>query len=193
MIKDLIKKNRTYRRFKEDEKIERIVLEQLVDLARLSSSPMNLQSIKFILSCEKESNQVIFKTLSWAGALPDWAGPKPGERPSGYMVMLGDTSLIPAGKREYFDIEAGIWGQSIRLGAIEMGYESAMIAAIDRKELVKALSIEEHLKILVVIAFGKGDEDILIEQMKDNNFDYHRDNLGRHFVPKRSIEELIIN
>jgi len=41
VIKDLVKKNRSYRRFYENFTIERKALEELVDLARLSASASN--------------------------------------------------------------------------------------------------------------------------------------------------------
>ncbi|GAF79787.1 unnamed protein product, partial [marine sediment metagenome] len=79
MIKGLIKKNRSYRRFYEDFIIERKTLEELVDLARLSASTSNKQPLKYILSCEKDKNELIFPVLTWAGYLKDWPGPAEGE------------------------------------------------------------------------------------------------------------------
>ena len=50
-IKDLIMRNRSYRRFYQDRPITEKQLQDLVDLARLSPSAANLQPLKFILSC----------------------------------------------------------------------------------------------------------------------------------------------
>jgi len=65
VIKDLIKKNRSYRRFYENFTIERNTLEELVDLARLSASAANRQPLKYILSRDKNKNDLIFPTLAW--------------------------------------------------------------------------------------------------------------------------------
>ncbi|MFH2001531.1 MAG: nitroreductase family protein, partial [Planctomycetota bacterium] len=93
MLKDLIAQNRSYRRFFEEVSITRDTLEALVGLARLSASGANLQPLKFMLSCEAETNGVIFPHLAWAGYLKDWHGPEEGERPSAYILILGDTRV----------------------------------------------------------------------------------------------------
>lgn len=80
MIQDLIKKNRTYRRFYQEVEIDRTVLEELIDLARLSSSGGNLQSLKYVLSNEPEKNNLIFQHLKWAGYLKEWNGPEEVEK-----------------------------------------------------------------------------------------------------------------
>jgi len=49
MIRDLIEKNRSYRRFYESESIKSEMLRELVDLARLSGSAANRQPLKYIL------------------------------------------------------------------------------------------------------------------------------------------------
>jgi nitroreductase len=93
MIRDLIIKNRSYRRFYQEFAIEYPTLRELVDLARLSSSAANLQPLKYILSCEPKKNALIFPHLGWAGYLKDWHGPAEGERPSAYIIVLADTEI----------------------------------------------------------------------------------------------------
>ena len=46
MIKELVYKNRSYRRFHQNDKISMDTLEALVDLARHSACGANLQSLK---------------------------------------------------------------------------------------------------------------------------------------------------
>ena len=93
MFKDLILKNRSYRRFHQSTSIEPETLRELVDLARLSPSAANLQPLKYILSCDPETNAKIFSTVTFAAALKDWAGPAEGERPTAYIIVLGDEQL----------------------------------------------------------------------------------------------------
>ncbi|MGM0411328.1 MAG: nitroreductase family protein, partial [Bacillota bacterium] len=81
MLKNLIEKNRSYRKFNENEKIEYETFEELINLARLSASAANRQPLKYIISNTKENNNKIFEELSWAGYIKDWDGPKKGERP----------------------------------------------------------------------------------------------------------------
>ena len=75
MLKTLIQKNRSYRRFYQDVPITREQLREWVDLARLSASAANRQPLKFALSAEPERNARIFACLGWAAYLPEWGGP----------------------------------------------------------------------------------------------------------------------
>ena len=93
MFADLVKKNRSYRRFHQEVAVDEATLKELVDLTRYCASAANLQPLKYFLSWEPEKNAVIFEHLAWAGYLKDWDGPVAGERPSAYIVVLGDTSV----------------------------------------------------------------------------------------------------
>ena len=92
-MKNIIEKNRSYRRFYGDSILEVSLLEELIDLARLSASGANLQPLKYIISYEKLKNDKIFNCLRWAGYLKEWEGPIESERPTGYIVVLGDTTI----------------------------------------------------------------------------------------------------
>ena len=88
MIRDLVHKNRSYRRFFEDVPIDMADLRDLIDLARLTPSAANKQALRYYLSTSSKMNKVIFPCLSWAGYLKDWTGPAEGERPSAYILLL---------------------------------------------------------------------------------------------------------
>ena len=188
MIADLVHANRSCRRFYENHPVDGKVLEELVDLARLSASGANLQPLKYILACQPRINAEVFSCLGWAGYLKDWPGPDPGERPAAYIVILGDTTI-----RKDFGVDHGIAGQSMLLGAREKGLAGCMLATIDRKSLRKILNIEAHLKILLVLAIGKPKEEIVIETVgPDGSIRYWRDSQGVHHVPKRPLQEIIV-
>ncbi len=189
MIRDLIISNRSCRRFEEGFAIERRTLEELVDLARLSASAANLQPLKYILSCEPEKNARIFRHVAWAAYLKDWGGPAPGERPSAYIVILGDTAIS-----HNFGCDHGIAAQSILLGAREKGLAGCMIGLIQREELRQALNIPAQYEILLVIGLGKPREQAVLDEVgPDGDIKYWRDNTGIHHVPKRSLKELIVD
>lgn len=189
MLKNLIQKNRSYRRFYEDKRISVKTLKSLVELARLSASSANLQPLKYFLSSTPTTNQKIFPCLKWAGYLRDWPGPARGERPSAYIVILGDTSISKS-----FAYDAGTAAQSILLGASEKGLGGCMIGSIEREKLRESLRIAGHLEILLVIALGKPKEKVVIETVgKDGNIKYWRDRKGVHHVPKRALKDIIIN
>lgn len=189
MIQELVKKNRTYRRFYQDVPIERQTLEDLIELARLSSCGGNLQSLKYVLSCDPAKNELIFPHLRWAGYLRDWHGPEEGEKPSGYIIMLGDNEIS---LNHFWD--HGIACQSILLGACEKGLGGCMFGAIDKKALTAALQIPEQYEVLLVIALGKPKEIVVLEEVTDpKNVKYWRDENGAHHVPKRSLQDLIVD
>ena len=188
MIKDLILKNRSCRRFYQEHSIDINTLKQLVDLARLSASAGNLQPLKYILSCDPEKNALIFPCLAWAGYLKDWEGPVEGERPSAYIIILGDTQIS-----KVFGCDHGIASQSILLGAAEKGLGGCMIGSIHREQLHNALHIPERYEILLVLALGKPREKAVIEEIgPDGDIKYWRDSKGVHHVPKRPLDEIII-
>lgn len=189
MLKDLILRNRSYRRFHEDQPVARETLVELVDLARFSPSARNAQPLKYYLSCTPETNALIFPTLAWAGYLKDWDGPSEGERPTAYIIMLGDKNLA-----QNFGIDPGICSQSILLGAVEKGLGGCIIASIKRETLMKALEIPEQFEILYVLALGVPSETVVIEKMgADGDVKYWHDEKQYHHVPKRTLEELLIN
>ena len=184
----LIQKNRSYRRFHQDFKIDEDRLINFVNLARLSASAANLQPLKYILSCSSEKNDLIFPHLGWAGYLKDWPGPVEGERPSAYIIILGDKSISKS-----FDMDCGIAAQNILLGATETGLGGCMIAALKHDNLRAALEIPDIYDINLVISLGKPKEDIQIEPLgPEGDVKYWRDEKGTHHVPKRSMEEIII-
>ena len=188
MIKDLIRKNRTYRRFYEDVPVNRKTLEELVDLARLSASGANRQPLKYILSCEKNKNDLIFPALAWAGYLKDWPGPGEGERPSAYIIILLDTEI-----NKNYCCDPGIAAQSILLGATEKGLGGCIFASVKRDELKFALKIEERYDILYVLAIGKPKEKVVLETVgPEGDIKYWRDDQGVHHVPKRPLKDIII-
>ncbi len=187
-IKDLVMKNRTYRRFYQEVAVKRGTLRELVDLARLSASAANLQPLKYILSCEPQKNALIFPHLGWAGYLKDWQGPSEGERPSAYIIILNDTRISQS-----VDCDHGIAAHSILLGATEKGLGGCMIGTVQRQKLRNALNIPSCYEILLVLALGKPKEQVLIETINAaDDIKYWRDSEGKHHVPKRKLDDIIL-
>jgi nitroreductase len=189
MIKDLIIKNRSVRRFRENVAVERETLRELVDLGRLSASGANLQPLKYLLSYEPKKNASIFPLLGWAGYLKDWPGPEEGERPAAYIIILGDTQISRS-----FGCDHGIAAQSILLGAAEKGLAGCMIGTVDRQQLHKVLNIPSRFEILLVLALGKPAETVVLETVgPDGDIQYWRDETGVHHVPKRMLDDMILD
>jgi nitroreductase len=183
-LKDLVYKTRSYRRFEESHHIDLKILEGLIDLARMSASAANRQPLKYLLFNTPESCETIFPSIAWAAYLK---GPGPGERPSAYIIILGDKSIT-----ESFSVDHGIAAQSIMLGATEAGLGGCMIASIKREALRDDLKIPERFEILLILALGKPAEKIVVDEIKNNDVKYWRDDRDNHHVPKRPLAGLII-
>lgn len=186
---NLVQKSRSYRRFDETHLIDGDTLRELIHLAQYSPTGNNMQPLKFWLSNTPEVNAVIFPHLGWAGSLKDWKGPEKGERPTAYIIILGDTNIQVS-----FGVDYGIAAQSIMLGAAEKGLGGCMIGSARREDLQTALGIPAPYKILLVLALGKPVERVVTEPLgKNGEIRYYRDAEGVHHVPKRSLDELILN
>ena len=189
LVEQLIRQNRSYRRFYQDYYIAQGNLKYFVNLARLSPSGKNAQPLKYIISNDNSSNETIFKSLNWAEYLKDWKGPEEGEKPSAYIILLGDKRIATN-----FFCDHGIAAQSILLGAVEKGFGGCIIASINKEQLRKDLSIGEQFEILLVLALGKPKETVILDEVgEDGEIKYWRDENKVHHVPKRKLDDIILN
>ncbi|MHC4400468.1 MAG: nitroreductase family protein [Planctomycetota bacterium] len=186
-LKELLTANRSYRRFKQDP-LDEATLVGLVELARLCPSAANRQPLKFHVSWKPEENAKIFAHLRWAAALTDWPGPDENERPTGYVLILGDKRVAAN-----FYCDHGIVAQSMLLGAAEQGLGGCMIGSIDRGGLCRSLSLPDHFEILLILALGRPMETVVLEMdQSPDDVPYWRDSNDVHHVPKRPLEELLV-
>ena len=187
-IRQLLAANRSYRRFHQDRPLDEQTLVGLVELTRLCPASANRQPLRYMVSCSPEQNARIFPHLAWAGALRDWPGPAEGERPTGYIIILGDPKY-----KSFLSVDSGIAAQSMLLGAVEQGLGGCMIGSIDRDGLRRTLSVPNELEIVLVIALGHSAETVVLEDAKDpDDIVYWRDGNQVHHVPKRTMAELLL-
>ncbi|MDD4273095.1 MAG: nitroreductase family protein [Desulfobacter postgatei] len=187
-FKELVKSNRSCRRFDNAFALDTQTLTDLVELARYTASGANNQPLKYIISSSREQNDKIFSCLTWAAYLKEWKGPEPAEQPTGYIVILGDTTIS-----NNFWCDHGIAAQTILLGARARGLAGCMFAAINIKKLKSLLAIDDHLEVKLVIALGKPVEKACIDDVGDDgDIRYFRDENQVHHVPKRKLEDLIL-
>ncbi len=182
MIKDLILKNRSYRRFYQETVVEVDTLREFVDLARLSASGSNMQALKFALCSDHKTNAQIFSNIGLAG------NPGKADAPTAYIIILGDTNI-----REGFGCDHGIAAQSILLGAVEKGLGGCMVGTINRERVTDILGLAPHLKILLVLAMGRPKEKVVVEDIgQDGATQGWWDDEGVRHVPKRLLSDLIV-
>jgi nitroreductase len=188
-FREIVTRNRSYRRFYQDQEITEGTLRGLVDLARLTPSAANRQPLRYIISNRPQKNADIFRHLAWAAYLTEWDGPEDGERPSAYIILLNDTTISKT-----VDCDHGIAAQTIVLGAAATGLGGCMIGAIQKEGLRADLNIPERYEIMLVLALGKPKEKIEIEPIgSGGDIHYWRDSGGVHHVPKRSLDDLILD
>ena len=181
---------RSYRRFDEGDPIPEALLIELVDLARVVASGANRMPLRYRIVSVAAERDAVFSQLKWAGALPDWDGPEPGERPTGYVVVCD------AGHGATTSVDEGIAAQTIMLAATQAGYGGCMLHAFNKARVSEALGLAEAgVEPLMVIALGRPAEDVRLESLgasPDGSTSYWRDEASVHHVPKRSLADVLV-
>lgn len=191
MLLDLVKGNRSYRGYDESRYITTEELTSFVELARLTPSSVNAQPLKYYLVNEKEEVATVQKMTKWAKALPELELPHAGECPTAFIVICQDLNLGESLARYQKDI--GIVAQTMLLGAVEIGLGGCMIGNFSASEVSKTLKLAENIAPVLIVAFGKPQEDIvLVEIGEGESHKYYRDSEDVHYVPKRKLEDIII-
>jgi nitroreductase len=189
---DLVKTNRSYRGYDQYHKVSREELETLVNFARLTPSSTNAQTLKYFLSFDPETNAKIQPLTGWAKRLPHLKLPREGHNPTAFIVICFDKNLGTSS--DYFMKDVGIVAQTMLLGAVGIGLGGIMIGSFGPKRISEALSLPEHLEPVLIVAIGKPDEEVkLVDVPENGEISYSRDENHVTFVPKRSLQEVIIN
>ena len=192
MFLDLVKKARSHRGFREDRKVTRQELEYLVECARFTPSARNGQVLKYYLADDPETVAAIQPLTKWAGALPELHLPRQGQRPQAFIVICLDTNLAENPAPAQRDV--GIAAQTMFLAAADLGLGGCMIGSFAAGELQRVLKLPEHLKPQLVLALGAGIDQVVVTDVGDSgSITYYRDENDVHYVPKRTLKQLIIN
>lgn len=186
-FKALVTAARTCRRFVEDSPLHMSDLEWLADCARLTPSARNAQVLRYVLITGRMVAEILPLTV-WAGALKDWGGPHPGERPTGFLALL-----VPDEARELTFIDAGIAAQTVQLAATSRGWGCCIIASFQKNRLEELLHIPAGYKIELMLGLGVAKEERRIVPLpEDGSVSYWRDAEGVHYVPKRDLDDCIV-
>ena len=192
MFLDLVKQARSHRGFRQDRKVTRQELEHLVECARFTPAARNDQVLKYYLAEKPETVAAIQPLTKWAGALAELHLPRKGAEPVAYIVICLDGSL--AENPTPYQRDVGIVAQTMLLAAVEMGLNGCMIGSFAAGELREKLGLPEAIKPQLLLALGEGTDRIVMTDVgEDGRTTYYRDAEDTHYVPKRTLEQLILN
>lgn len=192
MFLDLVKQARSHRGFRQDRKVTLQELEHLVECARFTPAARNDQVLKYYLAEKPETVAAIQPLTKWAGALAELHLPRKGAEPVAYIVICLDGSL--AENPAPYQRDVGIVAQTMLLAAAEMGLNGCMIGSFAAGELREKLGLPEAIKPQLLLALGEGTDRIVMTDVGENgSTTYYRDAEDTHYVPKRTLEQLILN
>ncbi len=183
---DLIRQRRTIRKFQQ-RRIERALLEKLIDAARMAPSANNMQPLKYVIVDEDERTAQFFKYVKWAGYIAPAGNPGDDEKPVAYIIILLDTQVRETG----YELDAGAAAENIFITAQEEGIGSCWMGAIDREGIRKLLNIPERYLINTVAALGYPAESPVTEE-ENGTIRYYKDENGVLHVPKRKLGDVIL-
>lgn len=189
MIKNLVENNRSYRKYNNSKKVETANIVDLIDLARITPSSKNRQPLLYQIINNEDDTDKVFSCLKFALHLTDWDGPTKSEQPAAYIIMLIDKD-----KNISADIDAGIASQTILLAAAEQELGGCIVRSVDRKKLRGIYNYPDNHEIVLVIAIGYPTQNVVLTEIDDDeSTNYYEDENGVHYVPKRKLEDIIIN
>ena len=184
-LNQLLVRNRSYRGYDKNRMVSTEELRRIVNVNTRIASARNQQCRRFRLVTAEE-RQKILPHIRRGGALPELHLPATGCEPQAFIVVC---STQPEDR--WVDIDLGISAQSMLLKATEMKLNGICIGAFNAAAITQALSLP--YPPLLIIAIGKGIEDIrLVEISEEESHAYYR-NEGTHYVPKVKLDDLIIS
>lgn len=189
MIEELVRKNRSYRGYDETYLVSKEQLLDMVECARIAPSTVNKQPLKYYIAYKKEIVDKIQPLTHWAKALTREV-PYKGHCPTAFIVICQDMEISPI--VEGFLKDVGIVAQTILLRATEMKLGGCMIGSFDKAKLHDCLNLSNDIQPLLVLAIGKPDEKIVLEEVDvGDSTMYYRDDKDVHHVPKRKLKDIV--
>ena len=186
-VTEAIIRRRTKRKFL-NKKVEYEKLKQLVECARFTPLGRNLQALKYVIIDKTELAGKVFSFTKWSGYHPEDA-PDFSEQPPAYIAILGDKKINAGGNIE---TDAGAAGTVILLAAEDLGLSACWLGAINREEISKLLGLDDSLSLLYLIALGYSEQKARAVLLT-GDVKYYTDEDGVLNVPKRSLDEILVN
>lgn len=185
-VYDAVQHRRTIRKFKQDP-VNTGDIMKIIDCARLAPYGANMQPLKFAVISGEQIRRELFPLIRYAGYLKDW-DPSFEECPPVFIAVLNDTSIKPSANTE---CDCGAAVMSMCLEAEELGLGSCWLGAIDRAKIKETLGLDEKYDVKYLLGLGKPAQNGCTFAIKDD-IKYYFDENGDVHVPKRSIDEVVV-
>ena len=190
-VLNLIAKTRSIRRYKEDQPVSMETLRYIANATRFVGSAGNKQPLRLMLVNDKPTCDAIFEEISFAARLrPEWEGPKEGERPAAYIVVMTDFEPnVNTG------IDMGLAAEAMLITAREEGLGGCIFRSFNPEKLGAKLGKAPYMPAMV-ISIGYPDEVVILQCARDHKClddpKYFRDMYGHHIVTKLPLENILI-
>jgi len=187
-ILNIIKSRRTIRKFDINKKINRNILENMVDVWRLYPSRMNKQPLEFIVVDDDILCKKIFENILW--------GIKNEVNkvfvdikfsPVAYIVILHNKSILP----KWFEYDVWASAQNMMLYAHSLWIGSVFLHSILRKNIWELLEVYFdifNIDSIIWLWYPKHFSEI-VELIDDNK--YYIDNNHNIYVPKKNLNNVL--
>jgi nitroreductase len=176
-----ILKRKTIRIFK-NKKIPKMILERLINAARLAPSARNLQPLEYLVVDDPKLCDLIFENVYFGGEVEKLREKE--NRPVAYILVLVNKKIRESG----FEHDVGLAVENIVLTALENGIGCCIMGAIEREKIKKIFRIPENYYLDLVVALGYPAEKPVLEEGEGK---YWRDEKGVLHVPKRPLEKIL--
>ena len=183
-IAKLLLRNRSHRAYDNSFQVREDQLRRIIDVNRLTPSARNQQVLRFRMVLDNEADKVL-PHIKMGAALPELHLPEKGSEPRAFIIICSTVE-----ESRFVDIDLGVAAQSMLLQAVEIGLNGICIAAFDKQKIREDFQLP--YEPLLILAIGRGKDNIQLSEIKaDESHNYYRKE-GVHYVPKLTIEELII-
>lgn len=184
---ELSRSCRTIRRFLQ-KPVPREVIMDILEDARVESSAMNLQVMRYVVADKPEKVEEIQPYFHFAAALPPSIGqPKKGEQPVAFIILCTEKA-----RAHYGDIDIGISARTLQLGAWEKGVGSCILGNVEFSKVKNALQIPDEWQPVLALALGyPAHKSTIVDVPADGNIKYTVDENRDYYVPKRAMKDIL--
>lgn len=183
-LSKLLIRNRSHRAYDTTFQVREDQLRRIIEVNRYTPSARNQQVLRFRMVLEGEADRVL-PHIKLGAALPELHLPQKGSEPRAFIIICSTVE-----ESRFVDIDLGISAQSMLLQATEIGLNGICIAAFDKQRIKDEFQLP--YEPLMILAIGRGQDNIqIVDISEQDSHNYYRKN-GVHYVPKLKSEELII-